>query len=275
MRYKLLYAYCLLITCRQQIIIGTSNSYIHKKEVITNPERSDGFGAQFQTIIVAVIYAELNNIPYVYSPFAKMEHNYNNENDFIEKKEWLINFITHFEIINENHIIKPISCNEYISFFEKNLSKCINSRALIKIKELFRSNKNIDDYFNKEDFNIAIHMRRPNIHDSRISGTDTPDSIFLNIINKLRKIYASKNPVFHLYSQGNIAKFKIFDAQDIILHLNESIENTFISMVFADILVAGASSFSYTAAILSDGVIYYIPFWHRPLPHWISIDFLG
>ena len=45
-------------------------------------------------------------------------------------------------------------------------------------------------------------------------------------------------------------------------------------MVLADVLVAGASSFSYTAGILAEGTVYYTPFWHEPLPHWISIETL-
>ena len=53
---------------------------------ITNPERTDGFGAQFQTIIASAIYAELNNIPYIYTPFKMMEHNYDNDPEFLPKK---------------------------------------------------------------------------------------------------------------------------------------------------------------------------------------------
>ena len=60
--------------------------------------------------------------------------------------------------------------------------------------------------------------------------------------------------------------------QDIILHLNESVEDTFTAMVLADILVTSRSSFSYTAAILSEGIVYYMPFWHPPLPGWISVN---
>lgn len=236
-------------------------------EVVTNPERSDGFGAQFQTIIAAVIYAELHNKKYVYTPFKNMEHNYNNDPDFIKKKEWLINFIDNFET-NMTNVRTTVNL---IKFFEKNLVSCANSHALKKIKKVFRANKNSDNYFNNENLNIAIHVRRPNPHDSRIAGANTADNVFLNIINCLRVMYSSKNPLFHLYSQGSRENFTTFNAQDIVLHMNESIEDTFSSMVLADILVVAASSFSYTAGLLSEGIIYYIPSWNPPLPHWISI----
>ena len=123
--------------------------------------------------------------------------------------------------------------------------------------------------------NIAIHIRRHNTHDSRIDGTNIPDDVFSNVINKLRDIYSSKKPLFHLYSQGNIENFKIFNSQDIVLHLNDSTEDAFTGMVLAEILVTSASSLSYTAGILSEGTVYYIPFWHPPLPNWLSINSLS
>lgn len=238
-------------------------------EIITNRAGNDGFGAQFQNIIDTAIYAELNNKKFVYTPFKTMEHNYNSDKSFLEKKELLINFIGNFEI-NENHTINiQVDCHDY---FDKNVDKCTKSLSLNKIKKIFRANKNILNYFNNKNLNIALHIRRPNPHDSRIYGTDTPDNVFVNIVNKLRNLYVAKNPLFHLYSQGNIENFKIFNSPDIILHLNESVEDSFTSMVLADVLVTSASSFSYTAGLLSEGIVYYVPFWHSPLPNWIKVD---
>lgn len=242
------------------------------KQYVTSPERADGFGAQFQTIIYSAIYAELNNLEFVYTPFKNMEHNYDNDSEFILKKENLINFINNFEI--NDHNARRLGVHEVIQFFEINLNNCVKSAALGTIKKIFRSNKNRADYFDDEHFHIVVHVRRPNSHDCRLNGADTPDTTFLSIINKLRNIYASINPLFHLQSQGNLASFSAFLAPDVILHLNESIEDSFNSMVLADALVTSRSSFSYTAGILSDSLVYYIPFWHPPLPGWISINTL-
>jgi len=241
-------------------------------EIITNPLRSDGFGAQFQTIIISAIYAELNNMKYQYTPFKKMEHNYENDTTFIQKKEKLINFIGNFEI-NEDLNIQIQRGYGETGFLDNNTALCANSLSLKKIKEIFRSNKNRQDYFSDENLNIAIHIRRPNAHDNRTGGADVPDSIYLKAINFLRSIYSSKNRQFHIYSQGNVDDFKtIYNSDDVIFHINASIENTFSSMVFADVLVTSQSSFSYTAGLISDGVVYFIPFWHSPLPHWIRLN---
>jgi hypothetical protein len=242
-------------------------------KIITNPLRTDGFGAQFQTIIYSVIYSELTNNRYVYTPFCSMEHNYDMDPEFIAKKEWLINFIGNFPLNRDSKIQSTTSVNDLISFFESNLVACYNSQSLQKIRGVFFKNKNRNDYFDAENFHIAIHVRRPNPHDSRVDGTNTPDHEYLRIIKNLRNVYSVKKPLFHIYSQGNIESFNsIYTGDDIFFHLNESTEQTFTSLVLADVLVTSRSSFSYTAGILSQGVIYYTPFWHPPLPNWISIS---
>jgi hypothetical protein len=49
-------------------------------------------------------------------------------------------------------------------------------------------------------------------------------------------------------------------------------EDAFNGLVFADALVTSASSFSYVAAMLTDGVVYYKHFWHKPSMKWIVGD---
>jgi hypothetical protein len=236
---------------------------------ITNPKLTDGFGAQFQAIISSVIYAELNNYRYVYTPFCSMEHNYFNDTEFLAKKEHLINFIGNFEINTDTTTYSTTACK---AFFDAHVSPCAQSVSLTKIKEIFRANKNSTNDFGNNNLNIVIHIRRHNQHDSRTLGTDTPDKFFMDMIKSLRTVYAKQNPLFHIHSQGNITDFNVFRAPDTVLHLNESIEDTFTAMVLADVLVISQSSFSYTAGLLSDGIVYYIPFWHSPLPHWSSIE---
>ena len=251
---------CLLVLCAFQFQMSWAT------QIVTNPDRPDGFGAQFQTIIYSVIAAELNNLEFVYTPFKKMEHNYDNDPNFIAKKEWLINFMGNFEL-NHGDAIR-LDMGNVIQYFEQNLEKCAKSSSLRKLKKIFRENKDKSKYFDAEHFNIVIHLRRPNSHDNRIYGANVSDDIFLDIINKLRTIYAPLNPMFHIQSQGKVENFKQYQAPDVVLHLNESVEDSFIPMVLADVLVTSPSSYSYTAAILSEGIVYYMQFWHPPLPGW-------
>jgi hypothetical protein len=236
---------------------------------ITNPERSDGFGAQLQTVLCAALYAELNNLEYVYTPFQKMEHNYDKDPAFLEKKEELLNFTPFFQINEDLSLQNKINVAEYIRFFEAHLSELAHSEALKRIKKVFRENKKRDDYFDASHFHVAVHIRRPNPHDSRVEGSNAPYITYLNIIDQLREKHALKKPIFHIYSQGHLASFqRTFQGADIVLHINEPLEDTFTPMVLADALVMSASSLSYSAALLSDAEVYYMPFWHPPLPSW-------
>ncbi len=242
---------------------------LYANSIVTNPIRGDGFGAQYQTLIYSIIYAELTGNTFAYSPFRSMEHNYDNDPDFIKKKEWLVNLIGYFPINQNIHLQEKFPYWNYISFFESHLHEAANSNSLKKIKELFRKNKKREEYFDPEQFHIALHIRRPNPHDCRIDGSDTPDQVYLRIIEELRMTYPPQKSVFHIYSQGNKEDFRrIYSGSDIVFHINETIEDTFSSLVLADVLVTSRSSFSYTAAILSEGIVYYLPFWHPPLSHW-------
>jgi hypothetical protein len=251
------------------LITYAFNSISNVSNTITHVIQIDGFGSQFQNIIATVAYAELNGKKYAYTPFYGMEHNYSQDAQFLEKKEELINFKNNFELSNPFTPNVTINCKLY---FDEHLEVCVKTAGFKKIKTVFRSNKQKSKYFDVDHLHIAVHVRRHNIHDCRIEGTNTPDSVYLNTIEKLRKKHAVQNPQFHIYSQGNPVNFDQYRSADTIFHLNESLEDTFTQLVLADILIMSQSSLSYTAGLISDGIIYYIPFWHKPLSHWIKID---
>ena len=64
--------------------------------------------------------------------------------------------------------------------------------------------------------------------------------------------------------------FDAYKKYDPVLHLNENLLPTFTGMVASDVLVMSASSMSFAAGLLSDGTVYYHPFWHKPVDTWIS-----
>ena len=64
---------------------------------ITITERDDGFGAQYQHIIFGIIYAELNNKTYIHKPITQIAHNYDNNPNFINEIEDLINIKNHYK----------------------------------------------------------------------------------------------------------------------------------------------------------------------------------
>ena len=126
---------------------------------ITNPNlMNDGFGQNFKMIIYSLFYSEINSLKYIYNPFEIIEHNYNLDPDFIEKKENLINFRSHFEKYDEydekDKNVKVLSVFQLLTFFEKNFDKFQDSITLQIVKKKFMENKT--NPFDKNFVNVAI-----------------------------------------------------------------------------------------------------------------------
>lgn len=238
----------------------------------TVSERSDGFGAQFQTIIYCILLAENTGNTYIHNKIKSMEHNYDNDPEYLSKVELLMNITGNYNSIGEwNPMYKIMSFTpqNLIYNFEKNMTFLMRSESLVKLKSNFWKNKK-RNFFNNDAINIALHIRRPNMHDNRIDGADTHLQYYFDVIERIKKTTVNdKRLIFHIYSQNDISEYDGFDKAGLCFHLNENMFDTFIGLVAADILVTSRSSFSYVAAILSDGIIYYQPFWHPPGENWI------
>ena len=238
----------------------------------TVSDRTDGFGAQFQTIIYCILLAENTGNTYIHNKIKSMEHNYDNDPEYLSKVELLMNISGNYHSISEcnsNDTIMTFTPQELIYNFEKNMTFFMRSESLMKLKSNFWKNKK-RNFFANDAINIAVHIRRPNIYDNRIDGADTHLQYYLNIIDRIKKTTNNgKQLIFHIYSQNNINDYDEYDKEGLCFHLNENLFDTFTGLVAADILVTSRSSFSYAAAILSDGIIYYQPFWHPPGENWI------
>ena len=232
---------------------------------------TEGFGSQYLEILASLSVSELLNKEFIYTPFVEMCHNYDNDPEFLNKKEWLINLIDHFPINRDLQFQRSFSCTG--CFFRKNLETCCKTRNFTRAKDLFYSNKIRTNYFSSNAKHIAIHIRRPNPHDQDIP-MQASDELFNNLIDQLRIDYRSTPTLFHIYSQGSLKKFqKAFQGEDIRLHINESVEDTFTSMVLADGLLQYGSGLSFLAACLSNGNNYAIYREGTPvLPHWEKIE---
>ena len=239
----------------------------------TVDERSDGFGAQFQTIICCILIAENTGNEYIHRRIRSMEHNYYNDPDYLSKVELLMNVSNNYQTVYDDKLIENIisfTPQEIIYSFELNINFLLNSESLVNLKTNFRKNKN-RNIFNNDVFNIAIHIRSTNLHDITLgSNRSTTLNYYFDIIARIKKTMVNeKRIIFHIYSQNDMRDYDEFDKEGIYFHLNENMFDTFIGLVAADILVTSKSSFSYAAAILSDGIIYYQPFWHPPGEKWI------
>jgi hypothetical protein len=205
----------------------------------------DGFGAQYQRIIQTFIYCKIHNLNFLYQPFKKVEHNYDNDDNYINKLENLINLKDNIQNIETHSNVEFLDYNlNFRDYIENNIDKCCESEHMNFIKKCFWENKSTN-FFNNNKINIAIHIRRDNIDDRGCGGlrTSTQNSYYLDIINTIREKNSDKELLFHIYSQGNLSSFEEFNDKDIIFYLNHDIIETFIGMVSANILVISPSSF--------------------------------
>jgi hypothetical protein len=240
---------------------------------ITSITRSDGFGAQFQNVLYDILYAQANGYEYLYTPIQNIEHNYNNDEGFIDYIESIMNIKNNYN--NDTCCKNNIDCEHVVDagitykFIESDIDKYVNYDSMNRIREVFWQNKD-KNFFNNDKINVAVHIRRPNSHDNRTQGTDTPNHYYKIVMDIIRERYDKTKLLFHIYSQGGYENFKSFENNDTVFHLNENLRDTFTGMVASDILITSRSSFSYVAALLNENHVYYLSFWHPPLNDWFK-----
>ena len=210
-----------------------------------------------------------------------------NEPDFTERLVRYMNLYRHFPIpsnVSSSQITTLKDTNITYPFVEANLGRLLKGQTMKDVKAMFYEGKTTP--FDPQYYNVAVQIRRFNIHDNRMAGADTPHSYYIGLMNHIRAkhtantaITTDKRPLrFHIYSQTTSTDTEAVFQQtycgndDTELHLNGDVLPTFHGMVFADALICSGSSFSYCAAFLSNGVVYYKRFWHRPADFWLVGD---
>jgi hypothetical protein len=118
---------------------------------------------------------------------------------------------------------------------------------------------------------VAIHMRRGDVtpaHRQRF----TPNAAVLETTRRVRALLEKhgQEHAISLYSVGAPGDFAEFRENGVGLFLNIDAVWTMRQLIEADVLIMSKSSFSYVAALISDGLKLYEPFWHSPLTGWIT-----
>jgi hypothetical protein len=251
----------------------------------TNHLRGDGFGANYQTLIYAILYAEV----YCKGEFIYTKPNlkaiYEDDSDEYEEIMNLSKCFKSISDIDNKYDVTVIDIMLSYSTINSNLNMYLNSDSMKKIRFMFKENKVINILDNNYN-HIAIHIRRPSLHknidnieehkegwDKRTMNIEqlanfTPrfktDDYYINIINYIRDSCDLKTNIFHIFSEGKIEDFGNFKGDDIVFHLNEPVKDTYIYMVMSDILVISPSAFSYSAVLLNENTVFnmdmYMPY---------------
>jgi hypothetical protein len=125
--------------------------------------------------------------------------------------------------------------------------------------------------YSSDSFNIAIHIRRGDIvigqanKNSNLQMRWQNNDYFENVLsNVLQNISGVKPTAIYIFSQGkreNFTEFEQFANVHYCLDMNP--QDSFLHMVYADLLITSKSSFSYKPALLNNGIkICPRNFWH-------------
>ena len=235
----------------------------------------------------------------MYRTPKQIAHNYTDDPQFITKLEELMNMKPHYlnydDACASNIEILTPDFYDIFNYVEKHIDICMKSKSMERIKDHYWQNKNrtrerLRLYriqsppapASDTTHHLAVHIRRPNCDDTRPNGGEEyTNEYYIRSLLMIRETYLnrdSKNRIqYHIYSQGTEDKFADICNHpvigcDVMMHLNDTNEDTFLGMTMADILVTSASSYSYTAAFLCDGDIYYTDFWHKPCSWWNKLE---
>jgi hypothetical protein len=230
---------------------------------ITNKCYGDNFGSQYHYLIAILLTCYASGYEFIYNKLTQIE---NNDLDYIERMENLMNLRPHFTPFGDESLN-----NAFITIYDMTVKHVMNSNIdyyakdthLLKIKEMFWANKDRTNVFdNNGKTNVAVHI-----------SNATPIDSIQRLRDEYNILSENGNLIFHIYSDDSTSMdlFQSYIADDIIIHMNEDIESIFISMVAADMLITSNSYLSYTAALLSDGIIYYHSNENPPRNAWISL----
>jgi hypothetical protein len=273
---------------------------------ITCKERTDGAGAQAHTMMSAINFARAYGHTYVHTPFVEIDHADRPMGEWVEAWEKLFNLGENEErfepespgVLNYS-TFHPRLYHAVYNVIQKIGARTVPSRDEPESNErhfqpfFFYSDSHPDSYSSvmpelrnkyyanespvrNEVTTVAVHLRRGDVtpdHPQRFTQVDTvyeTTRLVKSILDDCQEAHA-----ISVYTQGKRSDFAEFQKIGADLYVSVDAVWTMQQMVEADVLIMSKSSFSYVAALVSDGIKLYEPFWHSPLEHWIALKSTG
>jgi len=242
-----------------------------------------GFGSQFQNIIQAAVYAEWHKKHFCVNPLTAVDHNYDNRDTFLREVNAIATldlprlppqlyyclFVQSCPTIDVTLEFIENKKRWFDEFIEEKEHADFAKQHLRKIgKDLKKSLATVPGKY------AAVHVRRLNSLDYR-PGFDQRILDSRTYCQAMRQVEAEHPGIrFVVHSQGTFEDFDIFSSEPrISLHLNKTLNSTFVEMVSADVLLVSHSSLSYSAGLLSQGEIWGPDsFWHSFPYYWKTFE---
>ena len=256
--------------------------------------RGDGLGSQLTDTMKYIAFYRKNSskFHYYYVPWDFTIHkdstqNNNNSLYSIEKFMNIGQGERNIHNINDECI-----CCLWNILWENDLTYqttyLFDNDTLKYLKEKYWRNKlniYLNEIYDRNEFNVGVHIRRG---DATQHNRGLNDKYYITIMKYIFdqqiKINKTKVITFYIYTQRigfNKTHFEnILNDMDMYKHklfklkykIELSLNLTFHGLIICDALIMSKSAFSFGAAILSNAkYVYYAPWLHRPLKHWIYV----
>lgn len=262
---------------------------LHHPELcfITCPGSRDGLGAQLQSRMSCMLYAECRGLTYVHSPFEVLDFTPADQPDWPAQWERFLGIgvgePTVSDVRNQLGEAVRVSNPTQIRMRNNSFWSVPNAHAYAdlyphhylritgKLAARYAAAPKgpLRPHYTPGALNVALHLRRGAdlSHKMHLRSGDASTATIVQAILAAAPV-PRKSVVLRVFSQGKPDDFPALHSFGVEFHLNEDLFLTFDSLVQADVLVMAKSCLSYSAALLSRGVKIYEPTGHRPLPGW-------
>ena len=264
-----------------RIINGVRSGRIHPDTVFTAHTRRDGLGSQILSRLTIQATADDIGVKYAHTPFGEIAHGEGDPETWVARCAAafdlgagvrqrddvdlpLIDFrkyVFRTDLWSRPHLIEFTHMYEHCDRFPDLLRNVV-------------PNNSVKKEFVGQFLTVAVHIRRgdvsPNMTSERYVSADR---IYANVIAIEDALKANGfRCQINIYSNGSAAEFEAFAKHGMHLHLDLGALETFEAMKKADVLMTANSSFSYDAALYSNGLVIYHKTKRPPLSDWVKIE---
>lgn len=286
LRYKKIYYSIYPSYWHSVIFKGASGEEKNYYSAIPNP--GAGIGHQLANWIAGYWFANLFNLNFAHTPFPVRKWEVflgfgKNEitiNDLIKIHHYkkvnlpLFHLENNQEVTKIKNIIKSYSNQKVVFIAGQDQPYADQFGVMDAIKQKFHANpaRQKDHLiYSDEYFNIAIHVRRGDIEIGLKNKNPNlllrwqDNNYFYNTLTSIINNTNTRKPIaIYIFSQGkqqDFVEFNKFENLHYCMEMNAM--DSFLHMIFADLLITSKSSFSYKPALLSNGIkVCPKNFWH-------------
>jgi hypothetical protein len=267
-----------------------AGGYIGTQCHITIAGRDDGAGSQALARMSAICIAKTYGLTYVHTPFRLMEHNEGPPDQWAATWERIFN-LGDGEISIDDCRLPRVEIDDFMADRRLWSAPCLLSaghfsRIVDRMPDAYHS---VIPRLREKYYLAATRRPRSNVIDVCAHlrrgydvNTENPETAYRYVANgTMAKCITMTQSVLkelglasrvRLFSQGDERQFASLRDIGCELCLDTPAVPTFREFVEADVLITTRSSFSYTAAILNDGVKLYERSSRSPMSDWIVRD---